>query len=149
MTAARTAVLIFTLGVLAMWAVPAPASAAPRVIGFGEQNPEMFTDARWQALGTPHVRVIIGWDALHSGWQRRELDAYMTAANAAGAQVLLSFGRSRHPARKRVLPSVARFRAEFRAIRRRYPSIRELSGSRHWNSQLIAFAACRVPSANL
>ncbi len=138
----RATLLVLTLAALALTA--APASAAPRVIGFGEQDPAMFADARWQQLQAPHVRVIVGWDALRVGWERRELDYYLQTANAAGAKVLLSFGRSRTAARKRVLPTAAQFRAEFKGIRARYPFVREFIT---WNeANLCAQPTCRKPA---
>jgi hypothetical protein len=101
-----------------------PAKAAP-LVGIGEQNPSMFSDLRWRALGLKDVRVIAGYDALHSGWQRADLDAYMAAAHAAGARVLLGFGHSRIEGREHHLPSVATFRREFLAFRARYPWVKD------------------------
>ncbi len=136
----RAAFLVITLAALALTA--APASAAPRIIGFGEQDPAMFADPRWKQLQAPNVRVIIGWDALRVGWERRELDHYLHAADAAGAKVLLSFGRSR-TSRKRVLPTPAQFRTEFKALRARYPFVREFIT---WNeANLCAQPTCRRP----
>ena len=124
----RRALLAATLIAAAL--VPAGSGgAATRLptIGIGEQSPEMFTSPYWHALGTRHVRVIASWDALGSDWQRAELDAYMTAAHAVGARVLLGFGhaRSEVDSIRRHVPSVQRFRREFLKFRRRYPWVRD------------------------
>jgi hypothetical protein len=107
-------------------AVAAPArGATPPLVGIGEQNPSMFFDANWRALGVKDVRVIAAYDALHSPWQRADLDAYMTAAHAAGARVLLGFGHSRLAGKERRLPSVETYAREFLAFRARYPWVKD------------------------
>jgi hypothetical protein len=120
----------------------APAKAAP-LVGIGEQNPSMFSDARWRALGLKDVRVIAGYDALHSGWQRTDLDAYMAAAHAAGARVLLGFGHSRIEGREDHLPSVATFTREFLAFRARYPWVKDYLT---WNeANICGQPTCKNP----
>ena len=59
---------------VATLALAAPAAKAAPLVGIGEQNPSMFSDPRWRALGLKDVRVIAGYDALHSDWQRANLD---------------------------------------------------------------------------
>src|ERR1700754_733078 len=99
--------------------VAAPAAHAVALVGIGEQSPEMFSDARFEALDLHHARYVTPWDALHSPWETTQLDIYMTEARASGIRVLLSFGRSNeHP---RTLPSPKRLAREFRAFRARYP----------------------------
>jgi hypothetical protein len=106
------------------FAAIAPAAATP-VIGVGEQHPGMFTDPHWRALDLRDVRLIVGWDVLEHRDTRLELDAYMTAARAARANLLVSFGRSRSGHRAKLLPSVARFASRFQAFRLRYPWVRQ------------------------
>jgi Glycosyl hydrolase catalytic core len=111
----------------ALLAVPAAAHAAsPLVIGIGEQNASIFASKPWYQLGARDVRFIVAWDALHVRWQRDETDAYMAAAENAGARVLLGFGHARSPrkSRRKTLPSPKRFRKEFLRFRRRYPFIK-------------------------
>jgi hypothetical protein len=115
--------LAAALATLAL-AATARAATAP-LVGIGEQNPSIFTDANWQALGVRDVRVVASYDALHSSWQRADLDAYMTAAHAAGARVLLGFGHSRIRGKEHWLPSVATFGREFLAFRARYPWVKD------------------------
>jgi hypothetical protein len=112
--------------VLATLALAAPARAATGpLIGIGEQNPSIFTDANWQALGVRDVRVVAAYDALHSPWQRADLDAYMAAAHLAGARVLLGFGHSRVRGKEHWLPSVSTYAREFLAFRARYPWVKD------------------------
>jgi hypothetical protein len=106
-------------------AAPARAAAAVPLVGIGEQNPAIFTDAKWEALGLKDVRVVAAYDALHSPWQRADLDAYMNAAHAAGARVLLGFGHSRMFGKEHHLPTVATFTDEFLAFRARYPWVKD------------------------
>jgi hypothetical protein len=111
---------------LATLALAAPArAAAPPLVGIGEQNPAMFTDPNWLALGVKDVRVVAAYDALTQPWERSDLDAYMAAAHAAGARVLLSFGHSRTTGKEHYLPTVASFVRQFRAFRARYPWVKD------------------------
>jgi len=120
----------------------APASAAPAV-GVGEHDARIFADPHWHALAVRDVRLVVGWDALETQDGRRDLDAYMTAARAAGADVLLSFGRSRSGARARRLPSVATLAREFQAFRARYPWVRRFVT---WNeANHCSQPTCRRP----
>jgi len=115
------------IAAIALFALPAAAgAAAPLVVGIGEQNAGMFASKPWYQLGARDVRYVVGWDALNVRWQRAEIDAYMAAAENAGARVLLGFGHARSPrrARRRMLPSPKRFRREFVRFRKRYPFIR-------------------------
>jgi hypothetical protein len=101
------------------------AQARDPVVGIGEQKPGFFTNEHFTALGVRDVRVITAWDALSYRWQRAELDAYMAAAEEAGARVLLGFGHSRAKGRTRTLPTPKRFRREFRRFKARYPLVRD------------------------
>jgi hypothetical protein len=107
------------------FALAAPAAAADPAVGIGEQHPGMFGDPWWGALQIHRVRFVTGWDALRYDWSRAEADAYMTAARAAGVEVLLGFGHSRVPSRAHRLPTPRQFRREFLRFRARYPWVRE------------------------
>lgn len=118
----RRLVLAAAVALLLALGAPATASAAP-VIGIGEQSAEVFTNPHFTRLGLRDMRFIAAWDALQSDWQRRELDLWMAAAEAAGARVLLGFGHSRIKGREGRLPSPAAFRREFLRFRARYPLV--------------------------
>jgi hypothetical protein len=123
---------VLLLAALLAAAVAAPAQAAQTearpipVIGIGEQNPAMFSSPYFGSLGVKNVRVITAWDSLRHAWSRRDLDAYMSAARAAGADVLLGFGHARSPKRKvrRYVPSVKVFVKEFLKYKKRYPWVK-------------------------
>jgi hypothetical protein len=118
-------VLLAALAAGTLLAAPAGAGAAPTAIGIAEQSPAMFSSPDWQRMRAPDVRYTVAWDALSVKWQRAEIDAYMAAAENAGARVLLGFTHARSPnqARRRMLPSPHRYRREFLRFRKRYPFI--------------------------
>ena len=95
------------------------------MVGIGEQSAASSRAPPWHQLGTRDVRYIVAWDALDSRWQREETDAYMAAAENAGARVLLGFShsRSRFKRVRKTLPSPRRFRRVFKRFRARYPFI--------------------------
>jgi len=102
--------------------VAAPAQAASKpTVGIGEQNPTIFTDPRWQALDKPDVRYVMPWDGLRYKAQRASLDWYLTWARGHNARVLLSFGHSYKRGRELRLPTPRQFKAQFKAVRKRYP----------------------------
>jgi hypothetical protein len=138
---AKGVVALLLLGALLV-ASPSARAAEP-LTGIGEQHPEIFGDPFWRELSLPRIRYVVAWDALHFPDQRAETDAYLAAARAAGAQVLLGFGHSRIPSRARVLPSPRRFRGEFLAFRARYPWLREFLT---WNeANHCSQPTCRRP----
>jgi hypothetical protein len=121
----RRALLLATV-LAAVLAAPAGAAERPApipIIGIGEQSPEIFSSPYFKALEVEHVRVITAWNSLRVPWQRAELDAYMAAAQAAGARVLLGFGHARSTKRsvRRRVPGVKEFTREFLKYKKRYP----------------------------
>jgi hypothetical protein len=141
----RARLLCASLATAAVLALPSAASAAPLVIGVGEQDARIFSSAPWTQLGVSDVRYIVPWDALSSAWQRQELDTYMADAENVGARVLLGFGHSRTQSRRRVLPSPRQFQREFRRFRARYPFITTYLT---WNeANHCSQPTCRRPGA--
>jgi hypothetical protein len=123
----RATVLACLLALLA----PAGAAAASRpLVGFGEQDPAMFRDPYWKALHTPSVRRVVSWDALLVPAERDEVDAYMRAAAAARARVLVTFAHSRVEGHEDEIPSARTWRRLFGQFRRRYPQVKEFQA---WN----------------
>lgn len=111
--------LVLLVATALLCAAAAPASASALVIGIADQKPDMFADARFDALDIRHARMTVAWDALDSDWQRDEIDRWMSAARAKGVQPLLSFGPSR--VNRRNIPTPSRLKYEFRRFRARYP----------------------------
>lgn len=119
---------MIALALLLVAAAPAAGASKLRV-GIGEQNPSFFDDRRWQALDAPYARVVVAWNAMSSPWQRAELDRWMAAARARGADVLVTFSHGRGR-RERYLPTRTQFARQFRALRRRYPDVKTFQA---WN----------------
>jgi len=122
---AGAVVLALLVAVGVALAAPPSARAADALVGVGEQHPAIFADPWWRELQTQRVRYIAAWDALRYDWSRAEVDAYLGAARAAGAEVLLGFGHSRTPGRTHRAPTPRQFLGEFRRFRARYPWVRE------------------------
>jgi hypothetical protein len=112
---------------LALLCVAAPAQAARRpIVGFGEQNPYVFSDERWMDLTKNHydIRYVMPWDALKYKRSRTQVDIWMTEAKARNARVLLSFSYSVKKSRRLKAPSNAAYQAQIKAVRKRYPFIK-------------------------
>jgi hypothetical protein len=92
------------------------------VVGIGEQLTPMFRNASFRALGIEHARLVVSYDAMRVKFERPIVDSWLAEARRAGVEPFITFGHSRvHPRR---LPSVAEFRRDFRAFRKRYPQVR-------------------------
>ena len=123
--AGRTLALAFALLVLAL-----PAGAAALVVGIGDQHPYMFHDPRFQALGIRYARRTIGWNALQNRGQASALSTWLSAARADHVSPLISFEQSSSPRAHKRLPSPAQLGRQFRALRARYPWVRDFAT---WN----------------
>jgi polysaccharide biosynthesis protein PslG len=129
---ATASLVVAVLLVLLVWTSagaksPPKSQAAQRnapVVGIGDQKVAMFGDPRFARLKLRHVRLVVAWDALNIRWQRTELDRWMAAARAAGAEPLIAFTRSRRARFARFLPTPVRLGQTFRKFRRRYPWVR-------------------------
>jgi hypothetical protein len=115
---------------LALLAAALPASAGALVVGLGDQQPYMFGDARFQALGIHYSRLSIGWNALQSPAQARELARWLAGAHADGVHPVIAFEHSWMRGRHRRLPSPAQYAAQFRELHARYPWVTEFAA---WN----------------
>jgi len=92
------------------------------VVGIGEQLTAMFGQASFRALGIDHARLVVAYDATRVGFERAIVDQWLQQARVASVEPFITFQHSRvHPRR---LPSVAEFRKDFRAFRKRYPQVR-------------------------
>jgi hypothetical protein len=113
-----------------LFALALPAGAHALAVGIGEQQPYMFGEARFQALGIRYARLSIGWNALQSRSESRALAAWLRAAHADGVQPLISFEHSWIAGRHRRLPSVLAFARQFRLLHARYPWVTDFAT---WN----------------
>jgi hypothetical protein len=121
--------LRLTLCVLAL-SLALPAGAHALAVGIGEQDPTMFADPRFAALGIRYARLSIGWDALESRAEAGRIDTWLSAARAAGVRPLISFEHSWRHSRRDRLPSAARFAAQFRRLHSLYPWVTDFAA---WN----------------
>ena len=107
---------------LALVAAPATASAAKVgvAVGIGDQASTIFGNTQFQALGVKKVRYFIKWDAVDRPGELAQADAYVNAAKAAGAQVLMHVSTNDLGIKTAKLPSVARYRRKVGALIARY-----------------------------
>jgi hypothetical protein len=127
-----------TFALLALLIGSGAAEARYRV-GISEKRPAaMFAEPAWQRLGLRHVRYVVPWDWTARVGQQIEVHAVMTAARAAGQDVLVTFGarsgcydRGRYSsARACRAPGARAYRNSVREFDDRYPWVRTYSA---WN----------------
>ena len=100
----------------------APAKRDSFIVGIGEQNSPMFSDSRFRDLGIRHARLVVPYDAVGRRIDGEIAEVWLAEAARAGVEPFITFGHSREYRKK--LPSVAEFRAAFRAFRARYPHVK-------------------------
>jgi hypothetical protein len=120
----RPRVLVVVAAAAMATALAAPAgSRADPLVGIGDQQPSMFANPLFVELNIPIVRYIAPYDAMDSGVDARAADAFITAAQATGAKVLVAFYHSRtHPLR---MPSTRAYSRAVRRFIRAFPTVRE------------------------
>jgi hypothetical protein len=139
--------LIRTLSVLALaLALPAlalPAGADGLIVGIGDQQPYMFHDPRFQALGIRYARLAIAWNALQNRSQARALSTWLAAARADRVRPLLTFEQSHLAGGHKLLPTPAQLARQFRALHARYPWVTDFAT---WNeADYCGQPTCRTP----
>lgn len=115
------------LTLLTMAALPAPAHATTWGMGIDSAG---MSDPLFTALPIRHVRLVTAWDSVFT--DRSRLDAWLSAARVRNLVPLVAFNHSDAdicPAPCRA-PSMTRYRRAFRAFRRRYPWVTEITP---WN----------------
>lgn len=137
--------LVLLLALLVACLAAAPASAPGYVVGFSEQQADMFTTPLFQDLRVRHARLIVSYDAvLRNTIEVQDVERWLTHAREARVtRPLVSFNYSRgcyvatQPRGRRIprtsacrLPSVSRYRTAIRAFLRRFPAVRVVSP---WN----------------
>lgn len=106
-----------------------PATSGAFVVGIGDQNPAFFSDPFLTQLEPVRTRYITPYDSIFK--DRKTLDAWISAAEAAEMEVVIAFNppaRMKCPnlngARGCKPVSAASFKAAFKAFHRRYPDVR-------------------------
>src|SRR4051812_5810261 len=118
----RTAATLVFLSMLA--ALPQAVAHARVLVGMGDQKPAMFTDARFRWLGVKQARIVVSWDVQRVGYERYWARAWLLRAQAAGVEPLVAFGHVWGGPQRKLLPSVAAYRAAFLRFHRAYPWVR-------------------------
>ena len=110
-------------------ALLAPAQSGAFVVGVADQNPALFTDPFFEQLAPTRTRYITPYDSVFK--DRKAVDAWMDAADAAGMEVVVAF----NPPASMKCPNIGRARGcrpvsaaaytkAFRAFHKRYPQVR-------------------------
>ena len=121
---------LLPLTLLLSLALAAPASAAPPIVGIGDQSASMFTAPAFQRLGVKHSRLVLPWDWFRDEYTIVLTDQWMAEAKAAGVRPLVTFNRNWRSNGDRVLPAMTLYRKSFRLVRERYPWVTDFSA---WN----------------
>src|SRR3954454_12335245 len=119
--------LLLVLTLLALALVPSAAHASVG-IGIADNKADMFGDARYQALHLRYARIDLRWDVLTDATATAQLDSWMAGARATGASPLVTFDRS--PRRPSYNPTPQQLVGAMKALRARYPFVRDFSS---WN----------------
>jgi hypothetical protein len=121
----RLRLLPLTLLVLALM----PAAAHAKIgIGIADNKPDMYKDARFQALHLGYARLDLRWDVFSDPAATAQLDAWMAGAQATGTRPLITFDRS--PVRISYNPTPQQMAGALKAVRARYPFVKDFST---WN----------------
>jgi Glycosyl hydrolase catalytic core len=115
---------------LLLLVAPATAAARQPAVGIGDQNPEMFADPAFRALGVKHSRLALAWDWYRDPYAVAATDRWIAAARDAGVRPLIAFNRNWRRGGEKRLPSLRRYRKSFRTFRARHPHVRDFSA---WN----------------
>lgn len=121
--AGRNLVVVAAVFAVAALSAPRAHAAWSFELGIGEQGMAMFSDPRFAALGLEHVRLVVPYDvACRRAAAWRYVDAWLAAAERAGARPLVAFSSSWQRPRLE-LPSYRVFLRCFRAFRARWPRV--------------------------
>jgi hypothetical protein len=136
----RSRLLLLVLGLAALLAVPAGASAA--TIGIAENSPNMFTDPLFGKLGVKQARLVVSWNVAtaRNDEINRVID-YISRAQASGVTPLVTFEHARGDAsvcnkkknRKKAqckLPTLKQYTAAIKRFHAVFPSVRNVVA---WN----------------
>src|SRR4051812_18957576 len=156
--------------VAAVAAVALPAAAPARAVevGIADQHAATFSEPAYRALGLGYARIVVPWDVATT--DPAPLDAWLSAARAAGARPLVSFGvdrRQRCPAAPCTPPTAEQYAAAVGAFHARWPWVADLGVwnepnldtqptsrspalvTRYWQAATAICPACRVVAAEV
>ena len=113
---------------------PTPKKQAPQAkpsVGFADQKPSMFADARFVGLRTRHARLNVPWDVLREPSTLANVDAWMAGARLRGITPLVTVDRSRRRGMQSRNPTPRVLTRQVRRWRARWPGqVNQISS---WN----------------
>jgi hypothetical protein len=121
--------LVLSSIVVALLAAAGPAQARP-LFGMGDQHAATFLDPTLRGLGLQTARLAVPWDWYREPAQVAATDAWMATVRAAGLRPMIAMNRNWRRGGQRLLPPMAAYRTSFRALRTRYPDVRDFAA---WN----------------
>jgi len=130
--------------VLACLAVPAAGHAATLKVGMSENNPQMFADPNYHALGAKITRIVVAYNTVEAAAAGDDelssrIQPYLAAAGALGIEPLVTFQHARGAGElcrsdrslpQCRLPSAAEYERALRAFLTMFPSVRVIAP---WN----------------
>jgi hypothetical protein len=116
--------LVPVIALVALLAVPAAGQAA--TYGVSDQQASTFTNPLFAPLKLKSARYIAPYDVMDSPADKAALDAWIGAARASRARILVHFERSHIAGQERKLPSVAKYTSEIRKFHAAYPDVKEI-----------------------
>ncbi len=114
-------------------AVPVASASASVLIGIGDQNPGMFSDPRFAALGIKTARDIVPWDIVTRRADRGDLAAFrawLKAAEQAHVSPLISFGADFTNPAANYVPTLGQYKKAVKAFLKDFPQIKTYTA---WN----------------
>jgi hypothetical protein len=122
--------LLIVLAVLCLTlSAPAAAIAKP-LIGIGDQRAASYADPKLRALPFKTARLNLAWSWQRHPWLISQADDWMAAVRAAGLRPIIAINRDSARGGAAYIPPMKQYLASFRALRARYPRVREFSA---WN----------------
>ncbi len=118
-------------------------SSGGRMVGIGDENPAMFTDPTWQALGVKVARFFTAYDVASGADPAAlaSLKVWLTAAQTAGVQPMVAFYHNNSSPKK--MPSVATYTTDMRDFVAMFPTVKVLTP---WNE--VNRGNVRAPNDN-
>jgi polysaccharide biosynthesis protein PslG len=121
----------FLLPVLLVFVLLAPPAASARpIVGIGDQHASSYQEAGMRALHLKTARLALAWDWYRDPYATWQADTWVASVRAAHMRPLITFNRNWRRSGTRQIPSLERYLTSFRALRARYPHVREFSP---WN----------------
>jgi hypothetical protein len=117
------------IAAVALALAAAPGADARAIFGLGDQHAVTFHDPAVRKLHFRVARLDVAWDWYRHPWMVARTDEWMAAARDAGLRPMVALGRNWSSGGRHVPPMRSYLRG-FKAVRSRYPFVRDFSP---WN----------------